>query len=63
MWDFNLFSPGATLAVHLWYVQSEAIVPDAQEIAEKSAAVLVFVVLLINLLFRLPLWLHARRTR
>jgi phosphate transport system permease protein len=63
MWDFNLYSPGATLAVHLWYVQSEAIVPDAQEIAEKAAAVLVFVVLLINLLFRLPLWLHARKTR
>ena len=38
MWDFSLFSPGATLAVHLWYVQSEAIVPDAQEIAEKAAA-------------------------
>ena len=29
MWDFNLLSPGETLAVHLWYVQSEAIVPDA----------------------------------
>ncbi|SFS56671.1 phosphate ABC transporter permease PstA [Paenibacillus sp. BC26] len=63
MWDFSLFSPGATLAVHLWYVQSEAIVPDAQLIAEKAAAVLVFVVLLINIVFRLPLWLNARRTR
>lgn len=63
MWDFNLFSPGATLAVHLWYVQSEAIVGDAQEIAQKAAAVLVFVVLIINLLFRIPLWLHSRRTK
>ncbi|SDX15844.1 phosphate ABC transporter permease PstA [Paenibacillus sp. CF384] len=63
MWDFSLFSPGATLAVHLWYVQSEAIVPDAQLIAEKAAAVLVFVVLLINIVFRVPLWLNARRTR
>ncbi|CAM3995849.1 phosphate ABC transporter permease PstA [Paenibacillus alkaliterrae] len=63
MWDFSLFSPGATLAVHLWYVQSEAIVGDAQEIAQKAAAVLVFVVLLINLLFRIPLWLNARRTK
>ncbi|SEM61475.1 phosphate ABC transporter permease PstA [Paenibacillus sp. OV219] len=63
MWDFNPLSPGATLAVHLWYVQSEAIVPDAQLIAEKSAAVLVFVVLLINLVFRVPLWINARRMR
>lgn len=63
MWDFSLFSPGATLAVHLWYVQSEAIVGDAQEIAQKAAAVLVFVVLLINLLFRIPLWLNTRRTK
>lgn len=63
MWDFNIFSPGETLAVHLWYVQSEAIVPDAVQIAEKAAAVLVFAVLLINLLFRVPLWLSSRRTR
>lgn len=61
MWDFNLFSPGETLAVHLWYVQSEAIVEDAQQIADKSAAVLVFVVLLINFIFRFPLWLGNRR--
>ncbi|MFF2480766.1 phosphate ABC transporter permease PstA [Paenibacillus sp. NPDC058071] len=63
MWDFSLFSPGETLAVHLWYVQSEAIVPDAREIAQKAAAVLVFVVLAINLLFRLPLWISARKLR
>ncbi|MFC0329128.1 phosphate ABC transporter permease PstA [Paenibacillus sepulcri] len=63
MWDFSLFSPGETLAVHLWYVQSEAIVPDATEIAEKAAAVLVFVVLLINLFFRVPLWINSRKMR
>ncbi|AIQ49023.1 phosphate ABC transporter permease [Paenibacillus sp. FSL R7-0273] len=61
MWDFNLFSPGETLAVHLWYVQSEAIVEDARQIADKSAAVLVFVVLLINFIFRFPLWLGNRK--
>ncbi|WP_150269477.1 phosphate ABC transporter permease PstA [Paenibacillus tepidiphilus] len=61
MWDFNLFSPGETLAVHLWYVQSEAIVEDARQIADKSAAVLVFVVLMINFMFRFPLWLGNRR--
>jgi phosphate transport system permease protein len=61
LWDFNLFAPGETLAVHLWYVQSEAIVADAKQVADKSAAVLLFVVLMINLLFRLPLWLKDRR--
>jgi phosphate transport system permease protein len=61
LWDFNLFAPGETLAVHLWYVQSEAVVEDAKEIADKSAAVLLFVVLMINLLFRLPVWIKNRR--
>ncbi|MBC8080783.1 MAG: phosphate ABC transporter permease PstA [Gorillibacterium sp.] len=61
MWDFSLFAPGETLAVHLWYIQSEAIVSDAREIADKSAAVLVLVVLLINSLFRLPIWLKNRK--
>jgi phosphate transport system permease protein len=61
LWDFNLFAPGETLAVHLWYVQSEAVVQDAKEIADKSAAVLLFVVLMINVLFRLPVWIKNRR--
>ncbi|MFD1178706.1 phosphate ABC transporter permease PstA [Paenibacillus puldeungensis] len=63
MWDFNLFSPGETLAVHLWYVQSEAIVEDAKQIADKSAAVLVFVVLFINMIFRVPLWFNNRKLK
>lgn len=63
MWDFNLFSPGETLAVHLWYVQSEAIVEDARQIADMSAAVLVFIVLLINLVFRVPLWFNNRNVK
>lgn len=61
MWDFNLFSPGGTLAVHLWYVQSEAIVPDAKEIADKAAAVLVLVVLMLNFLLRIPIWFNERK--
>ncbi|TJY39708.1 phosphate ABC transporter permease PstA [Cohnella pontilimi] len=63
MWDFNLLSPGETLAVHLWYVQSEAIVPDAQLISQKAAAVLLIVVLAINFLFRIPLWVRERKLR
>ncbi|MBO9596666.1 MAG: phosphate ABC transporter permease PstA [Cohnella sp.] len=61
MWDFNLLSPGETLAVHLWYVQSEAIVPDAVEISDKAAAVLLFIVLMINVIFRIPLWIKNRK--
>ncbi len=63
MWDFNLLSPGETLAVHLWYVQSEAIVPDAVAISDKAAAVLVFVILLFNIVFRIPLWIKERRSK
>ncbi|MFD2613625.1 phosphate ABC transporter permease PstA [Paenibacillus gansuensis] len=63
MWDFNLMSPGETLAVHLWYVQAESIVPDAREIADKAAAVLVFVVLMINLVFRIPIWFNNRKLK
>ncbi|MFC5471867.1 phosphate ABC transporter permease PstA [Cohnella suwonensis] len=63
MWDFNLLSPGETLAVHLWYVQSEAIVPDAVSISDKAAAVLVFIILMFNVLFRIPLWIKERNNR
>ncbi|OPA80925.1 phosphate ABC transporter, permease protein PstA [Paenibacillus selenitireducens] len=63
MWDFSLFAPGETLAVHLWYVQSEAIVEDARQIADKAAAVLVFVVLFINMVFRIPLWFNNRKLK
>ena len=47
--------------MHLWYVQSEAIVPDAKEIADKAAAVLVLVVLMINFLLRIPVWFNERK--
>ena len=63
MWDFSLFAPGETLAVHLWYIQSESIVSDAREIADKSAAVLVLVVLLINFMFRLPIMMKNRKVK
>ncbi|TVY08094.1 phosphate ABC transporter permease PstA [Paenibacillus cremeus] len=52
--DFNIFSMGETLSTHLWYVQSEAIVPDAKNIAKGSAALLLLVVLAFNLLIAIP---------
>lgn len=63
MWDFNLLSQGGTLPVHLWYVQSEALVPDAKEIAEKSAAILVLIVLIISFTVRLPIWIQTLVTK
>ncbi len=61
MWDFNLFSPGETLAVHLWYVQAEAIVSDAREIADRAAAVLVLVMLGFNVALRIPLMIQKAK--
>jgi phosphate transport system permease protein len=52
--DFNVLASGETLAVHLWYVRSEGLVPDAMKIAEGTAALLVLVVLALNLLIALP---------
>ena len=60
---FNIFRPAETLAVHIWKLNSEGIVPDAHEIAAKSAAVLIVMVLLFNLLARLIAnFIHRRYT-
>ncbi|WP_026692951.1 phosphate ABC transporter permease PstA [Peribacillus kribbensis] len=50
---FNIFRPAETLAVHIWKLNSEGIVPDAAEIATKSAAVLIVMVLVFNILARI----------
>ncbi len=52
--DFNPMVMGETLAVHLWYVQATSVVPDAKQIAQGSAALLVIVVLIFNLLIAIP---------
>lgn len=48
-YSLNPFGSGATLAVHLWYVQSESLVPDAAAIAAGSALVLVVAATLLQL--------------
>jgi len=50
---FSLFRPAETLAVHIWKLNSEGIVPDAAQIANGTAAVLIIVVLLFNVGARL----------
>ena len=49
----NPMRPGETLAVYIWKVNSEGLAPDARNIADGSAAVLILAVLLFNLLARL----------
>lgn len=50
---FNIFRPAETMAVHIWKLNSEGIVPDARLIATKSAAVLILMVLLFNITARI----------
>jgi len=50
---FSLFKPAETLAVHIWKLNSEGVVPDAVAIANGTAAVLILAVLLFNLMARL----------
>ncbi len=59
----NPFRPAETLAVHIWKINSESLIPDVRRVADGSAAVLILVVLTFNLLAR---WLgriiHRRLT-
>lgn len=48
----NPMRPAETLAVHIWKINSEGIMPDATAVSAGSAAVLIIVVLLFNLLAR-----------
>ena len=50
---FSLFRPAETLAVHIWKLNSEGMVPDASKIATGSSAVLVIMVLVFNILARI----------
>lgn len=47
--EFNPLSSGETLSVHLWYVKAIGLVPDAERIAAGSAATLIMMVLIINI--------------
>jgi phosphate transport system permease protein len=48
----NIFRPAETLAVHIWSVNTQGLIPDAEEVSNGSAAVLVISVLVFNLLAR-----------
>ncbi|MBC7107083.1 MAG: phosphate ABC transporter permease PstA [Firmicutes bacterium] len=59
--DPDPFAAGETLAVHLWYVNAQSLVPDATRIADGSAALLVLVVLVFNLCIGIPGRILQRR--
>ncbi|MBA4601611.1 phosphate ABC transporter permease PstA [Thermoactinomyces mirandus] len=69
-WDFtsptsplNPFRPASTLAVHIWKVNAEGIIPDAKEVASGASALLVIAILIFNLVARwLGRFIHARLT-
>ncbi|HEY2421420.1 MAG TPA: phosphate ABC transporter permease PstA [Neobacillus sp.] len=48
----NIFRPAETLAVHIWSINTQGLIPDIKEVSNGSAAVLVISVLLFNLLAR-----------
>ena len=50
---FSIFRPAETLAVHIWKLNSEGLVPDATAIADGTAAVLMIAVILFNLCARI----------
>jgi len=52
-YDFSLFHEAETLSVHLWYTHSEGLIPDATQVGNGSALVLLVMVLLFNVSARL----------
>lgn len=48
----NIFRPAETLAVHIWSVNTQGLIPDVEAVSNGSAAVLVISVLIFNLLAR-----------
>lgn len=53
----NPFRPAETLAVHIWKINTEGLIPDLRRVADGSAAVLILFVLGFNLTAR---WLGRR---
>ncbi|MGI6590451.1 MAG: phosphate ABC transporter permease PstA [Eggerthellaceae bacterium] len=49
---WNIWRPAETLAVHIWKINSEGVVPDLAAVSDGTAAVLMICALLFNLLAR-----------
>ncbi len=49
---WNIWRPAETLAVHIWKINSEGVVPDLTAVSDGTAAVLVICILAFNLIAR-----------
>lgn len=49
---WNIFRPAETLAVHIWKVNSEGIIPDLDIVSNGTAAVLMLCILIFNIVAR-----------
>ncbi|WP_062355842.1 phosphate ABC transporter permease PstA [Bacillus kwashiorkori] len=49
----NIFRPAETLAVHIWSLNTQGIIPDVQEISQGAATLLIIAVLAFNVFARL----------
>ena len=59
--SWNIFRPAETLAVHIWKINSEGVVPDLEAISNGTAAVLMVCILTFNLIARFVGKLLERR--
>ncbi|NME96184.1 phosphate ABC transporter permease subunit PstC [Clostridium cochlearium] len=50
---FNPMRPAETLAVYIWQVNSEGMIPDATKVGNASSAVLIIMVLIFNIMARI----------
>ena len=48
----NIMRPAETLAVHIWKINSEGVMPDGEQVSAGASAVLIIAVLLFNLVAR-----------
>jgi phosphate transport system permease protein len=51
--EFNPLASGEVLSVHLWYVNSVALVPDGVQIAAGTSAVLILIIIVFNAFMKL----------
>lgn len=59
----NPFRPAETLAVHIWKINSESLVPDVRQVADGASAFLVLTVLVFNIAARWAgRYIHRRLT-